>query len=292
MRSLRKLLLLSSLFLFSKFACADPSLWDFHPLHMGGNFVRVGKAEVTDSPHGNLRFRKSNVFTSMLTPINHKNIFIPRVELYWVTFDWNKNPKFHDTHFHYLQLGLVYYCTAVDRWKWIARFDYNLQTNHLSNIGKYSLYNGLLWGAYEINLKWHYHVGALGYAGLESFQIYPIIGFDYAPDEHWFLKAIFPFAYSVEYTVSYWTFALKGRPFWERLRAGSREPQPRSVFSYSNFGIEFLLRFGLKDRLTLEGWGGYTLGTSFYIKDQHGSNPIYLDAKSAPYAGGSLDFSW
>jgi hypothetical protein len=285
--------------LFSVLALyADPSLWDYHPLHMGGNFIRVAKADVDHvkpslpRPFGRLEFRKSNIYATMMVPISQHNIFFPRVELYWVTFDWNKNPKFQETHFHYVQLGLLFYSSAIDRWKWIARLDYNLQTNHLSHPGLYSLYNGILWGSYQVNLKWHYHVGALGYVGMEGMQIYPILGFDFSPDEHWFIQGIFPMTYSIEYKISYFTFALKGRPLAERLRAGSHEPQPRSIFSYSAFGAEFLTRFAYKERLTIEGWGGWMCMSQFYIKDQYGHNAIYFDAKGSPYAGASLDFSW
>ena len=287
------------LFSFCLFADEIPSLWDFHPLHMGGQFIRIAKSDVDHkrppgfpTSLGNVQFRRSNVNTNMMIPINRYHIFFPRVEFTWVTFDWNRNPKFQEKHFHYLQLGLMYYTTAIDHWRWIVRMDYNLQTNHLSHPGLYSLYTPLLWGSYEVNLKWHYHVGALGYVGMEGMQIYPIIGFDYSPDEHWFMQAIFPMLYSVEYKISYLTFVLKARPISERLRSGSCEPQPRSIFSYSGFGGELLIRFVVKDRLTIEGYGGYIFVSKFYIKDQYGHNAVYLHAKSAPYAGATLDFSW
>ncbi len=268
------------------------SYWDFHPWRIGGQMLRVGKANC-EHRQGHVHYRKSNLFTTILIPVNYDNFFFPRVEFNYVTFDWNKNPKFTETHFYYMQFGLTYYTTALEKWKWIARFDYNLQIEHMSHPGQYSLYSGLLWGAYQILPKWHYHIGGLGYGGLEGGQVYPIIGFDYAPNEKWFFQALFPINYSIEYRPQErWNLALKIRPLKERLRVGSREPQPRSIFSYSSYGGEFNVRYELKYRLTVEGYGGVNFGGKFYVKDASGHNAIYVPFGAAPYFGASIDFGF
>jgi hypothetical protein len=265
--------------------------WDIHPWHAGGQFLRVGKADCTNTD-GRIYYRKTNVFTQILLPLNYDNFFIPRFEFNYVTFDWNKNLNFNEKHFYYLQFSLAYYTTALDKWKWIARFDYNIQTDHLSQAGKYSLYSGLLWGAYQIHRKWHYHVGALGYGGLEGQTMFPIIGFDYSPNKTWFFQALFPINYSIEYKQDRWTFAAKIRPVKERLRSGSREPVPRSIFNYSAFGSELNVKYDIPFRLTLEGYGGVNYGGKFYIKDGHGHNATYVKFGLAPYYGASLDFGF
>ena len=274
------------------------SLWYYHPLHVGGQFIGVGNTDCTDERpnhlhnNGNVSFNKTNAFISMMTPISRHHIFFPRLEYDYITFDWNKNRKFNETHFYYLQFDLMYYCTALEHWKWIARFDYSLQIKHFSHPGQYSLYNGLLWGAYELNPKWHYHVGALGYAGMEGFNIYPIIGLDYAPDNHWFFQALFPINYSIEYRLSDWTFAVKGRPLKERLRSGSHEPQPRSVFSYSSMGSEINVRYERQLKFSIEGYGGYNWGGTFYIKDSHGKHAEYVNFNGSIYGGASIDYGF
>jgi hypothetical protein len=267
------------------------SYWDFHPLHAGGQIVRVGKADCEGRHPGNVHFRKSNAFVTMLIPFDAKNYIFPRIEFNYVTFDWNKNPKFREIHFYYLQFGLMFYSKALENWRWIVRFDYNIQTEHLSHPGQYSLYTGMLWGTYQIHRKWHYHVGALGYGGLEGGTVYPIIGFDYTANKQWFFQAIFPMIYSIEYKFRpQWTLAVKGRPMKERLRTGSREPQPRSIFNYSSFGAELNLNYNYKERLIMEIYGGYDFFGNFYIKNAGGHNGLYVDLNKAPYIGASLDF--
>lgn len=270
-----------------------PSYWSFHPLRVGGQCTRIGKANCQSGQPGNVHFRKSNVFTTILLPINRENFFFPRFEFNYVTFDWNKNPKFNETHFYYFQFGLMFYSNALEKWRWIARLDYNIQIEHMSHLGPYGLYSGMLWGAYQIHRKWHYHVGALGYGGLEGGAFYPIIGFDYKAGKHWFFQAIFPITYSIEYAFSEsWALALKGRPIKERLRAGSREPQPRSIFNYTSFGTELNVSYKLERRLTAEAYIGYDFIGSFYIKNAGGHRALYVDLGNAPYGGIAIDFGF
>src|SRR3989344_2964755 len=164
------------------------SLWDYYPIHLGGNFLRIGGAEVEPrkSPEsGKLYYRKSNAFLFMLLPVSETTYFFPRIE--WNTFslDWNENPKFHETHFYYLQFGLMMYSTGLEKWRWIARLDYNVDLEHFSHPGSYGLTTGLLWGAYQIHRKWRYHVGATGYKGMKGQSFFPLLGLGYSPDKKW-----------------------------------------------------------------------------------------------------------
>ncbi len=162
----------------------------------------------------------------------------------------------------------------------------------MSQPSEYGLFSWLFWGAYELNSEWHYHVGVLGYAGLEGDTIYPLIGFDYTPNEKWFFQAIFPMLYSVEYKLSSkWTLAIKGRPLKERLRAGSKEPQPRSVFNYSTMSAELNAKYNYRNSFSLELYCGCNFGGKFYIKNEHGHNAIYVPIGAAPYVGFSIDYA-
>lgn len=288
----------SVLFLICFFTCSlfseenEVSYWDLHPWRIGSQIIRIGKADCSNA-EGNVHYRKSNLYTTVMVPINPKNFFFPRIEMNYVTFDWNQNPKFNETHFYYLQASLAYYSTGLEDWRWIGRFDYNLQTEHLSHPGRYGLYSGILWGAHQIHHKWRYHIGFLGYGGLEGSTIYPIIGFDWTPNGHWFLQALFPINYSIEYSFDEsWTLAIKTQPLKERLRVGSREPQPRSIFNYSSTGTELNLQYEYKNRLTAEIYGGINYGGKFYIKDARGKNALYVKFESAPFFGAKIDFGF
>src|SRR3989344_5669337 len=113
----------------SLFAQEDPdyssySYWDFHPLHTGGNLIAIGNADLTpkhSDQTGTIVFNKGNAFLQMLVPVSRTSYFFPRVEWHTFTMDWNENPKFHQTHFHYLQFALTFFSTAIEQWRWIMR---------------------------------------------------------------------------------------------------------------------------------------------------------------------------
>jgi hypothetical protein len=270
------------------------SYWDFHPVHVGGNLIRFGKAEISDTPEGgHLFYRKSNAYAYVLVPVSKTSYFFPRVEWNAFTMNWDKNPKFHEDHFYYFQFALTFYSTGLDKWRWIARGSYNIDMEHFNNPSLYGLYEALLWGAYQPHRKWHYHMGALGYTGYEGREIYPMIGFDFSPNKKWTFQFIFPIDYSIQYNVGeHWRFSLKGRPLKERFRTGKKEPQPRSVFCYSTTGAEFNVHYERHLRLEIEAFIGYNFGGSFYIKNASGHDALYTDVGSSPYAGASLNFGF
>lgn len=272
------------------------SLWDYHPLHAGGNAIAIGNANVDlkgGSHSGEVTYNKANAFVYMLLPISKFSYFFPRVEYNFFTLDWNKNPKFNETRFQYVQFALTFLSIAVEKWRWVARTDYNIDVKHFSHPKTYGLFSALLWGTHQMHRKWHYHVGAFGYSGFEGQEVYPIIGFDYAPNKKWLFQAVFPLNYSIEYAFNKeWRLSLKGRPLKERFRTGPREPQPRSVFCYSSMGGEINLHYEKFLRVEAELFVGYNFGGSLYIKDRTGHHSLYTNVQSAPYLGGNLNWGF
>ena len=269
------------------------SYWDFHPLHIGGNMIRVGGAPVESGDSGHLYFRKNNAYLNLLIPIDRHNYFFPRVEFNNFTLDWNQNPKFNETHFYYAQFGLMFYTTGLDDWRWILRADYNIDLEHFAHPGTYGLLSLMVWGKYTLHKKWHYHIGVLGSKGMEGHPVYPIIGIDWEPNKHWAFEAIFPITYSIQYKLDKnWRLAVRGRPLKERFRVGRQEAQPRSVFNYSSIGTEFNLRYEQFLWLEIEVYAGYNFGGNFYIKNQYGHNALYTEVGGAPYGGASLDYGF
>ncbi|HSX25434.1 MAG TPA: DUF6268 family outer membrane beta-barrel protein, partial [Chlamydiales bacterium] len=267
------------------------------PLHVGGNLIYIGDADVTprhtDKTDGDLHFSKANAYAVMLVPLSRTTYLFPRVEWNTFTMDWDKNPKFKKTQFYYFQFALTLYTIALEKWRWIARADYNLDQDHLSHLGSYGLFSALLWGSYQFHRKWHYHVGALGYVGMQGDTVYPVIGFDYAPNKKWLFQAIFPMTYTIDYNYTeHWRFSLKGRPLRERFRVGNQEPQAHSIFNYSTIGAEFNAHYEILRRFEAEAFIGYNFGGSFYIKDRGGRNALYTDVSGAPYVGAMLDWGF
>lgn len=274
--------------------------WDAHPVHVGGQGIYIGAAKAShvrgggvDVSHGHVHFNKINSFLSVLVPVTEDTFFFPRVEYNYITFDWSTNPFFRQKHFQYLQFGLTAYTKALEAWRWIARFDYNIDPTHFDLPGPYSLYTWLLWGAHEINKQWHFHIGTVGSRGMRRTDFYPLIGIDYAPTRKWLFEAIFPINYAISYKpTDRWTAGLKVRPLKERVRAGDDEPQPRSVVRYSSMGTELTVQYEIPLRFKIELYGGVNTGGTFYIKNMHVHNALYADTGIAPYAGAALDFGF
>ncbi|MDE3055940.1 MAG: hypothetical protein KGI80_04525 [Verrucomicrobiota bacterium] len=269
------------------------SYWDYHPLHAAGQTIQIANAHIDAPQGGKLYFGKTQAYVSMLTPITETSYFIPEVQWNQLIVDWNKNPKFDTTTFSYAQFGLLFYSTGLDRWRWIVRGTYDLDIEHFSNPSLYGYFSWLLWGAYQLAEDWRFHLGGLGYVGLENEMTYPLLGIDYSPTSHWTIEAIFPITYSVQYKLNTnWRFSLVGRPIKQRFRVGAQEREPRAIFSYTTFGTEVNVRYALPLRLEIEVYGGYDVGGNFYIKNQHGSNPLYTTVKGAPYIGGLLNLGF
>lgn len=293
-RVLFSLLLATSL--FAQEIDENASYWDFHPWHAGATAIGMGSAAV-DPKHaaqqGDLVFNKASVFTYLIVPVSRTSFFFPRVEWNTFTLNWNKNPKFNETHFHYMQFALTFYSTAVENWRWIARADYNIDVKHFSHGKAYGLYSVLLWGTHQFHRKWHYHVGTLGYTGFEGQEVYPVIGVDFSPNKKWTFLGIFPITYSIDYNFNpEWRLSLKGRPMKERFRTGPYEPQPRSIFSYSATGLELNLHYEKFLRVEAEIFGGYNFGGNFYIKNKHGHKSLYTHVQGSPYGGASLNWGF
>lgn len=286
-------LFLLPIFLLAEEQPPSQSLWDYHPIHLGGNLLRIGTASVDSAENGHLLFQKNNIFLNMLLPISGKSFFFPRVEWNSFTLNWDKNPKFKQTHFYYLQFGLMFYTSAIENWRWILRADYNLDLRHFSHPGSYGLFSGIVWGTNKINERWNYHIGSTGYVGLKGNILYPLIGFDYSPNKKWQFLAIFPIDYSIQYKLDKnWCFALKGRPLKERFRAGSKEIQPRSIFNYSSVGLEGNIQYEIDMRFISEIYAGYNFGGNFYIKNQSGHQALYTTVNGALYGGAKIDYAF
>jgi hypothetical protein len=226
-----------------------------------------------------------------LLPINRTSYFFPRVE--WNTFglDWNRNPKFKETRFSYMQFALTFLSIGLEKWRWISRIDYNIDLKHFSRPKTYGLFSALLWGTHELHRKWHFHAGAVGYTGFHGQEVYPIIGIDFSPNKKWLFQVVFPINYSIEYSpTKEWRYSLKIRPLKERFKTDEHQPQPRSIFSYSSTGAEFNIHYEKFLNLEAELFAGYNFGGSFYIKDQWGKHPLYTDVESSPYIGASLNW--
>ena len=289
------LLLLVSFSLYAESLCEEgKTIWDYHPIHIGGNGIFFAKANLDrrrGSSDGQLTFNKENAYVYTFVPIDRCNFFLPRIEYNTFEMNWDRNPRFNETRFQYMQFALTFLTNGLESWRWILRGEYNIDIKHFSHPRTYGLFSLLVWGTHELNEKWHYHIGTFGYTGFEGQEVYPIIGLDYSPNNKWLFQLIFPISYSIDYNFNErWRLSFKGRPLKERFRVGKLEPDPRSIFNYSTIGTELNLHYEKFMQLEFEVFAGYNFGGVFYLKDQMGHQSQYNDVHGAPYVGASLNW--
>lgn len=119
------LLLLVSFSLFAESLCEEgKTIWDYHPIHIGGNGIFFGKADLDrrrGSSDGQLTFNKENAYIYTFVPINRCNFFLPRIEYNTFEMNWDRNPRFNETRFQYMQFALTFLTNGLESWRWILR---------------------------------------------------------------------------------------------------------------------------------------------------------------------------
>ena len=204
---------------------------------------------------------------------------------------WDHNPYFSEKNFNVITVGVGFFSHRCSSWDWKGLVKMNFDPCHL-NFQDYVNWDLMLWGRYEIGDKWGFHTGFYALTGMKIDRVYPIIGLDWTPNEHWKVNAIFPLNFSVIYTLDgNWSFALASRVWDVRRRVGEDEPLSKGLWEYRNVGIEFACDYKYC------GWNvnahaGYATGGHLKISDRHRSHSKRLNFNAAPYVGGEVAYNF
>lgn len=267
------------------------------PFNVTFSFDGVGKSHFTDRP---LKCQ-SQSFSEATAEVGAVFYYNKRcdegakatVGYSYATFDWKQNPFFRQKHFNYISFELGASTKRIRGWLWQANVSMNVDSENFKNVQDYANYDLLLWGRYNINSRFGYHVGFLGFTGMHVNKVWPIFGFDWIISRKWKLNAVYPINISLVYNVTKrLTASLAGRAFFNRYRLDRKELLSQGVFEYRNTGAEFALNYDYCSRLKANVHAGYTFGGQVRFSDRNYQHGRYILIDGAPYVGGNLTFSF
>lgn len=202
------------------------------------------------------------------------------------------NPAFHETNFNYINLSFGGFTRAFTDWTWTVTVAAFLDTEVFSLID-YTLYQGVLWGRYNL-CKWlELDFGFILEVGLKKEKMWPIFGFVYTPLPNLRLNAVYPINISLQYDfLTYWTVAGSVRFLRNRHRVTEDNPNSQGIFEYRDTGAEFDLTFRPFDWFFIKGFVGSTFDGDLKVTNRNDKNAVHFKFNGSFYSGASAVLSY
>jgi hypothetical protein len=268
-------------------------------VHFDGEYRDVGKAKFRTHPvrgtHAN--YQDAHAFLYLSHYLTPNNSLSWKVGYSYLDFNWLRNPRFHESHYHFVNASLGWVSTSVKDWRWILSTGVSVDAQTF-DFGQSGVYYGLMWGRYSFSPTLGMHIGWAGYVGVENGYLVPIIGVDWRASTHWQLNGIFPINVSIEYLFNKnWKAALEvasfGRPYRFPMRIHGGVGQFRNgIFEVYSVGTELDLKFQVDHSFWASVGGGWNFGGWILIKNHENHHGKYYKFDGAPYVQGKLAFSF
>lgn len=260
------------------------------PFYIEGEYFKIANASFKERNHRNehLSYSSGQVRFLYNQPMN----------CYWgllfgsgydtVTLDWKENPFFDDKQFNYVNFGLGAYSSAFWDFMWSATVTAYIDTKSL-DFSDYALYETILLGTHEVRDDLTFQVGFILLSGLNKEKIWPVFGFEWDNGGKVRIGAVFPLDLAIEYRIlENLSIAAAGRFIYTRHRVKESEPIPRSIFQYTNSGIEGEVIYFPFENLVFRGFLGSTFQGDLKIANAKNHDATHFKQKSALYGGSSL----
>ncbi len=263
---------------------------DLTQFTLKGSGDYISRAKLTDGAHGRIIFAHAEA--DFDTVVWYNDCYQEGVTLglsyEYTRLDWNKNPYFERKDYDTAVFSATYFTHRLCDWRWIFSAALNLDADKW-NFNDYTTYDLLLWGRYQYCTDWGIHVGIYAETGMKLDRVYPVLGFDWQIYDNLLLSAVFPVNVSLVYTWDEnWSFALAGRIFSDRYRAGKKGEFNRALWRYSNGGTEFAAIYSLCSWLTANAHVGYAWGGRLRVSSWHNHHVHHEDFNGSAYAGGEI----
>lgn len=265
----------------------DPS--PFFPFSVAASYVDVSKTHFRT--HG---FKEDElIFRQWEAVFSYTHPFSPIWGLIfgagWVGTEVNmeNNPSFNETIFNYVDVLVGGYTQSFPDWLWRLTFAAYLDTEEFSLVD-YTLYQGVLWGKYDLCKTFELDFGLIVEWGLKETKVWPIIGFIYLLSDKWEIDAVFPIDISLNYFISEcWTASTSLRFLRNRHRLKESEPNSQGIFEYHTTGVELDLTYAPVLRFSATGFVGSTTKGDLKISDRNDHNSTHFKFNGSFYAGAS-----
>lgn len=264
-----------------------PSPPPFYPFSLGGSYLNVANAtfHTPDVKGEKIKYEQYDVNFTFTYPFSEICGMIFAAGWVGTEVNWKENPDFDETNFDYIDLTVGGFTKAFSKWTWTLTLSAFLDTAEFSLID-YALYQGLLWGKYNMQKDLELDFGFLLEAGLNKDKIWPILGFIYTPNKKLRIHAVYPIDMIVEYDVH--DKVMLGaaiRILRNRHRVKNDEPSPRAVFQYQSWGGEFDIQYTPFKRFFARAFVGSTFGGALKIGNQDDKHATHFKFDPSAYAG-------
>ena len=264
-----------------------PSPPPFYPFSLGGSYVNVANATfyTPDVKGEKIKYEQYDVNFTFTYPFNEMCGMIFAAGWVGTEVNWAENPSFNETNFDYIDLTIGGFSKAFSKWTWTLTASAFFDTAEFSLID-YTLYQGLLWGKYNLCDTLQLDVGFLLEAGLSKDKIWPILGFIYTPYKTLRIHAVYPIDMIVEYDLNKQVMLAGAiRILRNRHRVQNNEPSPRAVFQYQSWGGEFDIQYTPIKRFFARAFIGTTFGGALRIGNQDDKHCTHYKFDPSAYAG-------
>ena len=259
----------------------------FSPFALSGSYLRVSPAHfrTTGLTDQKLIFQQREISFSYKNPCSPVWGFLFGAGWESTEVDMQENPEFNEKNFNYIN-GLVGgYTTAFPNWLWKFTFSGFIDIDERSLVDN-TLYQGVLWGKYDISPCIELDFGFIAEGGLRRTKVWPIIGFIYVISKRFTLSSIFPIDMSINYSITKCLIASASLRFLRnRHRLKETEPNPQGIFEYQTTGAEFQLTYAPKLCFSITGFAGSTTNGDLKISDRKNKHATHFKFKGSSYAG-------
>lgn len=274
---------------FSDYYFADP---DRH-WHVEGSYRWIGEAKFEKRHLSHLNYADASAGLYYTQAIDDENTLTYGLSYDFLRLHWNKNPRFSQTNFNYLNGSLGFVSTTLDRWRWIVNAGFSVDAERF-DFGPSGVYHGMLWGRFHFTDCCGVHVGALGWYGVKNGRAFPVFGLDWKFNDQWSANAIFPIDYSVTYSFDEsWSLEAAYANFggtykYPRRAHHGTHPYGDPIFMVYSNAVDLTLKFKFEHLLRASLSFGWNFGGWILIKNHESHHGKYYHFNSAPYAQGSI----
>ena|GEM_PF-1085870 len=266
----------------------------FFPISVSGSYLNVSKTHFRTPGFQNetLKYRQTEAAFAFTHPFSQFCGLIFGAGWIGTEVDMQNNPNFDETLFNYANLSLGGFNKTFPDWTWTLTLAAYLDLENFSFID-YALYDGVLWGKYDLCKSIELDFGAIVEVGLHKERVWPIVGFVYLPCDNWRISVVYPVDISVKYSFfSYWRAGGSIRFLRNRHRVGPNQPNPQSIFEYRTAGGELDLTFEPVPFFSITGFTGSTFNGDFKVTNRNNHHATHYKFKGSFYSGLSAILSF
>ncbi len=277
---------------FSDYYFADPD----RSIHLEGRYRRVGSAQFETHRRGHLTYSDAYGSATYTHFLGEDNSLSWEAAYNYLGLDWEKNSRFKEKNFNYAVGSIGYVSTSLEKWRWLINAGFSVDASHF-DFGRTGVYHGMLWGRYQFNNCCGFHMGVMGWIGIQNGYTLPIFGVDWKISDDWAANIIYPVDFSLTYSIDEnWAiegaYSSFGGPYRYPRRAHEGTKFHDPIFLVYSQGGDLNLKYRYDHLLRASIGGGWNAGGWILVRDSQNHHGHYYHFNSAFYGQGTVAFTF